>query len=41
MSLQATEIPSIPKGNIYIRMRDELGTIFDDSMFMSVFSRKG
>lgn len=45
MSLQSQEIAPVPektrriaraafpKGNIYVRMRDEIGTIFDDPMF--------
>jgi transposase len=53
MSLQAQEIPPVPeetrriaqaafpKGNIYVRMRDEIGTIFDDPMFASLFPARG
>lgn len=32
---------AFPKGNIYVRMRDEIGTIFDDPMFESVFPARG
>ena len=53
MSLQPQEIAPVPeetrrvarsafpKGNIYIRMRDEIGTIFDDPMFASLFPACG
>lgn len=30
-----------PKGNIYIRMRDELGTLYSDAVFAPLFSRRG
>lgn len=45
MSLQPQEIPPVPedtqrvaraafpKGNLYVRLRDEIGTIFDDPLF--------
>ena len=32
---------AFPKGNIYLRMRDEIGTIFDDPMFSPVFPTRG
>ena len=32
---------SFPKGNRYMRLRDMLGTIFDDSEFAELFSRRG
>jgi transposase len=32
---------AFPRGNIYLRMRDEIGTIFDDQMFASLFSIRG
>ena len=53
MSLQPQEIAPVPedtqriaraafpKGNIYVRMRDEIGTIFDDPMFASLFPARG
>ncbi|HCI82393.1 MAG TPA: IS1182 family transposase, partial [Ktedonobacter sp.] len=53
MSLQPQAIPSIPeetariahailpKGNIFIHMRDELGAFFRDEDFLDLFSEKG
>ncbi len=53
MSLQPQAIPPIPeetirvarailpKGNIFIQMRDELGTFFRDEDFLDLFSEKG
>ena len=53
MSLQSQEITPVPeetrriaraafpKGNIYVRMRDEIGTIFDDPMFEPLFPARG
>ncbi len=53
MSLQPQAIPpvpeetariaraSLPKGNIYIQMRDEFGTFFRDEDFLDLFSEKG
>src|SRR5512134_756667 len=32
---------AFPKGNIYLRMRDEIGTLFDDPMFSPVFPTRG
>lgn len=32
---------AFPKGNIYIRMRDELGVFFTDQQFASLFSERG
>ena len=32
---------AFPKGNRYIRMRDELGTVYEDSAFVDLFSRRG
>ncbi len=32
---------AFPKGNIYLRMRDELGVFFSDNNFNSLFSQKG
>jgi len=32
---------AFPKGNIYIRMRDELGTFYQDEQFVSLFPRSG
>ena len=53
MSLQPQEIAPVPeetqriaraafpKGNIYVRMRDEIGTIYDDPMFAQLFPSRG
>lgn len=53
MSLQPQEIAPVPeetqrvtraafpKGNIYVRMRDEIGAIFDDPMFAPLFPTRG
>jgi transposase len=53
MTLQIVEIGSVPEetvriakasfphGNRYMRLRDMLGTIFDDSEFADLFSRRG
>lgn len=53
MTLQIVEIGSIPEetvriakasfphGNRYMRLRDMLGTIFDDREFADLFSRRG
>ncbi len=30
-----------PKGNVYMRMRDELGSIYEDQMFVTLFPRRG
>jgi transposase len=32
---------AFPKGNLYLSMRDELGTLFDDTDFVELFSRRG
>ena len=32
---------AFPKGNLYLRIRDELGTVFDDSAFTPLFSTLG
>ena len=32
---------AFPKGNIYMRMRDELGTFYNDEQFASLFPRRG
>ncbi len=32
---------AFPKGNIYLRMRDELGTIYDDDPFAALFPSQG
>ncbi len=51
--IQATEIDPIPeatahiarlafpKGNLYIKMRDEIGTIYCDKDFEALFSTQG
>ena len=53
MSLQPQAIPPIPeetarvahailpKGNVFIHMRDEFGTFFRDEDFLDLFSEKG
>jgi transposase len=53
MSLHPREIPSVPdetrrvaqaafpRGNVYMRMRDELGTIYDDQLFACLFPTRG
>ena len=53
MSLNAQEIGSIPvetarvarsaypKGNVFMRMRDELGSIYQDEAFAHLFSHTG
>jgi hypothetical protein len=30
-----------PKGNVYMQMRDELGSIYQDQMFTALFPRRG
>jgi transposase len=30
-----------PRGNVYLRLRDELDTLFDDEMFRAVYAREG
>jgi transposase len=32
---------AFPKGNLYLSMRDELGTLFEDTDFIELFSRRG
>ncbi len=32
---------AFPKGNIYLRLRDEIGTIFDEPMFAPLFPARG
>lgn len=32
---------AFPKGNRYLRMRDELGTLFDDTLFVDLFPPRG
>ena len=53
MSLRPEAIPPVPeetcrvaqaafpRGNIYMRMRDELGTIYDDQLFIALFPARG
>jgi transposase len=53
MSLHSQEIPPIPeetmrvaraafpRGNLYVRMRDELGTIYEDHLFAHLFPARG
>src|ERR1700730_4223206 len=30
-----------PKGNVYLHMRDELGSVYEDQMFAALFPRRG
>jgi transposase len=32
---------AFPAGNVYMRMRDELGTLFYDELFSAVYSSEG
>ena len=32
---------AFPKGNVYMQMRDEVGTLYEDEAFRNVFSRLG
>ncbi len=32
---------AFPNGNVYLQLRDELGTIYDDTLFASVYPRDG
>jgi transposase len=32
---------AFPKGNLYLRIRDEIGTIYEDSLFVSLFPNVG
>ena len=32
---------AFPKGNVYIRMRDEFGSIYQDEQFVALFPRRG
>ena len=32
---------SLPKGNVYLRMRDELGVMYQDADFAEFFSSRG
>ena len=53
MSLKPQEVPPVPeetarvaraanpKGNGYMRIRDELGSIYDDQMFAALFPQRG
>ncbi len=53
MSLHPEEIPPVPEetrrvaqaafphGNVYMRIRDELGTIYDDQLFACLFPTRG
>src|ERR671922_1004348 len=53
MSLHAQEVPPVPEetirvahaafphGNVYMRMRDELGTIYHDHLFAHLFPARG
>src|SRR5258708_11689558 len=53
MSLQRQSLPAIPKetanvaraafpeGNVYMQMRDEVGSLYDDEMFASLYSQEG
>jgi hypothetical protein len=53
MSLHAQELPPVPeetrrvaraafpRGNVYMRLRDELGAMYDDQLFASLFPIRG
>ena len=53
MSVKPTPIPPIPeqtkqvaeaafpKGNVYMQMRDELGSIYTDELFTELYSGEG
>lgn len=53
MSLHPQELPAIPeetkrvaraafpRGNVYMRMRDELGAIYEDQLFVALFPARG
>jgi transposase len=53
MSRHPQEIPAIPeetcrvaqaafpRGNVYMRLRDELGTIYEDHLFAAIFPARG
>ena len=53
MSLRSEPIPVVPaetvriaraafpKGNLYLKMRDELGTFYEDSDFADLFPKRG
>ena len=53
MSLQSEPIPPVPeqtarvaraalrRGNPYLKLRDELGTIYQDEAFAALFPRRG
>ena len=32
---------AFPAGNVYMRLRDELGTLFDDELFTPVYASEG
>jgi transposase len=32
---------AFPKGNVYMRLRDELGTVYEDAAFAALFPRRG
>ena len=32
---------AFPHGNLYLRLRDELGALFEDAAFASLFPRRG
>ena len=38
---QRVALAAFPKGNVYITMRDELGTIFQDAHFEELFPKRG
>ena len=53
MSLHPRPIPAVPeetarvaqaafpKGNVYLQLRDELGTIYDDGLFAELYPHDG
>lgn len=32
---------AIPKGNVYLQMRDVLGAVYDDTQFADLFAKRG
>ncbi len=32
---------AFPKGNLYLQLREELGTIYEDSQFVELYARDG
>jgi transposase len=32
---------AFPRGNVYVTMRDQLGTLYEDQNFVALFSKRG